>query len=554
MRIISALAALVLTACAAEAPDDAIVPVTGGGKSDAIDQVSDLGALELDVAREGVFAEDLEFHGYRIAVRDGARVRIEITQKGTSRKLDTTLFLYGPVRDGEFGTEAIAFDDDSGWGKQSRMTNLELEGGEYLVVVGTHDARGRGSYRLLASCEEGECAPQPEPACDELVANNILQCVAFQVADSGGELTRADALQICSDGEALGPVFDGLCAAPQPPSFCAGGFDAFAQTMGPACAEELAPFAVECVFGDQFRDLQTSADVITGVRRVLTSASPLSDVERQQIVIALQSSGHDDVTTAEAAFARADDNEINQIELWDRTSARPYVAYELGAGDTSIGAYFVLGSTERVAVISDGSLERCSAAAGPQGGACSSDGDCSVGVCMGRSEASDGGRCTVLAGFGEQTTCSPAEPCSIAEGLICAGLTRTDDGLCLPAWMRGNFGETFGDEALAIPDGNDEGLSRTVLVNGLATVDMDVELDLFVEHADASQLEVTLTNPQGTEVVVPMDGSTRFSGALLGFSGDEVVNGAWTLRIVDGVAGEAGVLSHWTLHLGSRFD
>jgi subtilisin-like proprotein convertase family protein len=92
------------------------------------------------------------------------------------------------------------------------------------------------------------------------------------------------------------------------------------------------------------------------------------------------------------------------------------------------------------------------------------------------------------------------------------------------------------------------------MVNGLATVDMDVELDLFAIHPEGGQLQVTLTNPHGTEVVVPMDGSTRFSGTVLGFSGDEAVNGPWTLRIVDGVAGDEGSLLRWTLHLGSRFD
>ncbi len=565
-RSILALAAISLTACAAGDDDDAVVPELGAGKGDAIDHVEDRGALAFGAAATGSFTEDLQFDGYRLAVRDGARVRVEITQLGTAKKLDTTLFVYGPRVGESFGTTALAFDDDSGWGRQSRLTGLELDGGEYLVVVGTHDARGRGAYRLVSTCENGECDPLP-PAdeCNDTVANNILFCMNGQVADSEADpetpdLTHAEALAICTDGEALGPIFDNLCVSPpEPMDFCAAGFEAFATQMGPACAEALAPFAVDCVFGDQFRDLQTSSDVVTGERDVLTGPAGLDDLTRQQVIRAVQSSAADDVTTIEEAFDAADQGEINRIEIWDRTSARPYVAYEFGAGDTSVGAYFAHGTTERVAVISDGEIERCSAAVGPQGGECTSSSECDVGTCIGSSEASNVGRCTVTSGFGEQTDCSPSDPCDIGQGLICAGLTRGDEGQCFPAWMRGNFGEAFAEDVggPAIPDGDAQGVSRTLVVNGLATVDMDVELDMFVLHPDATQLRVTLTNPAGNEVVV-FDGEASEifwrRHPVIGFSGDEMVNGPWTLRVIDDVAGDAGTIDHWTLHLGSRFD
>jgi hypothetical protein len=324
--------------------------------------------------------------------------------------------------------------------------------------------------------------------------------------------------------------------------------------MGPACRNELAPFAVDCVFGDEFRDLETSSDVVATPRRVLTSDSTLTAIEAQQVIRAVQSSAHTDVTTLAEAFERPDGGEINQIHLWDRTSARPYVVYEFGAGDTSVGAYFVHGTDERVAVIGDGSLERCSAARGPQGGGCSSDADCSVGTCIGTSDASGIGRCTVTSGFGEPSECSAPGECDIAEGLVCAGLTRGDDGLCLPAWMRGSFGEP--DLFVDIPDGNAEGLVRTVDAHGLATVDMDVELDLFIGHAAPDELRVSLTNPAGAEVLLTSSEQGAFivDGPVLGFSGDESVNGTWTLRVVDPVAGSTGTLDRWSLRLGSRFD
>ncbi|MBK8235361.1 MAG: proprotein convertase P-domain-containing protein [Deltaproteobacteria bacterium] len=562
---ITALAAVSLFACSADDRSDAVIPELGDGKGDAIDHVEDLGTLELEAARTGRFTEDLEFHGYHLSVREGARVRIEITRQGTAKALDTTLFVFGPRQGEAFGDTAIAFDDDAGWGRQSRITGLTLAAGEYLVVVGTHDARGRGAYRLSSTCENGDCAPlPPAPAgCDETVANNILACMNAQVADSAADpesqdLTPAEALAICTDGEALGPVFDRLCEAPMPAAFCAAGFEAFAQEMGPACFDELSPFAVQCVFGDQYHDLRSSHDVVSGPRVRLQSPAGLSELQRAQVVEAVRSSAHTDVTDVDDAFSRADEGEINRTELWDRTSARAYVVYEFGAGDTSVGAYFPLDAAERVAVISDGEIERCSAGVGSQGQDCSSNADCAEGTCVGSSEASNVGRCTVLSGFGEQTECSASAPCDLGQGLMCAGLTRGDEGLCLPAWMVGNFADGSFETSLdlAIPDGDAQGLSRSLLVYGLATVDMDVEIDLQIDHANPQDLRVTLTNPAGNEVLVAQDQADlfRFHAAPVGFSGDESVNGEWTLRVVDAVAGNTGVLGSWTLRIGSRFD
>jgi subtilisin-like proprotein convertase family protein len=162
----------------------------------------------------------------------------------------------------------------------------------------------------------------------------------------------------------------------------------------------------------------------------------------------------------------------------------------------------------------------------------------------------------VLSGFGEQSSCHTDEPCDISQGLVCAGLSFGDEGICFPAWMRGNFAEA--DLELDVPDGDDEGITRTVMVYGLASVDMDVQLDLAVSHPDQSELRVTLTNPAGTEVTV-FDGETGpgslvFDGPVFGFSGDEGINGPWTLRVVDTTPGGSGTLHHWTLRLGSRFD
>ncbi|HET6584168.1 MAG TPA: proprotein convertase P-domain-containing protein, partial [Nannocystaceae bacterium] len=125
--------------------------------------------------------------------------------------------------------------------------------------------------------------------------------------------------------------------------------------------------------------------------------------------------------------------------------------------------------------------------------------------------------------------------------------------LCVPAWMRGTFVSSAVPD-VTIPDGSSVVLELPVY--GLATVDTDVEIDLWIEHSDPSQLRVTLTNPAGTEVELHTNEPDAFivDGPVLGFSGDESVDGDWTLRIVDDTAGTSGVLDRWSLRLGSRFD
>ncbi|HWB76057.1 MAG TPA: proprotein convertase P-domain-containing protein [Nannocystaceae bacterium] len=476
---IALLASTALFACVTDDADDAVTPDLGGGKADATDHVTERGALSFAAPSTGAFGEDLQFDGYRLAVRDGAEVRLEVTHAGTASKLDTTMFVYGPCDGDRCGTEAIAFDDDSGWSKHSRLRGLELAGGEYLVVIGTHDARGRGNYRLVTTCENDACEPlPPEPAA--------------------------------------------------------------------------------CVFGDTYRDHFHSPALATTRRRVIDSSTTLTAIEQQQIIGAAQASAAgDSVQTIADAFDAADEGEFNQVELWDRTSNRAYVIYEFGAGDTSVGAYFVYGTTQRVAVIGDGDLEECSAAAGVAGDDCTQDTECEVGSCVGRSDASGIGRCTDLTGFGESTPCSASAPCDLAQGMACAGLTRGDEGLCQPAWMFGNYGEL--ESGVAVPDGAVAGATRTVDVHGLGTVDTDVSLRLWVSHDAPSQLTATLVNPAGTEVVV-FDGATAnanelsIDGPVLGFSGDESVNGTWTLRVVDDVAGSTGTIERWTLSIASRLD
>lgn len=148
MRSLLVASLLVSVGCAGEDPG-VVRPSFGEGAADGIDLVRFHGALTLGTPVNSAFTTNDQFDGYMLDVRAGAKVKLEITHGGSSMKLDTTLFVYGPADlGGNFTGDEIAFDNDAGYGKLSRLTHTFDVAGRYAVVIGTKDAKGRGKYRL----------------------------------------------------------------------------------------------------------------------------------------------------------------------------------------------------------------------------------------------------------------------------------------------------------------------------------------------------------------------------------------------------------------------
>ena len=108
-----------------------------------------------------------------------------------------------------------------------------------------------------------------------------------------------------------------------------------------------------------------------------------------------------------------------------------------------------------------------------------------------------------------------------------------------------------------IPDGGT--LTDNMMVHCLATVAVDVTLDLEIRHPRMSDLTITFYDvSKSISTVIPTQGVTSDTLKLVGLevnhSGDEYVNGDWPLVIQDAVPGEQGTLVGWTLHVTSRWD
>ncbi len=311
-----------------------------------------------------------------------------------------------------------------------------------------------------------------------------------------------------------------------------------------------------CVFGDRFLNVRRGLTVKVDEERMINHETQLSEVEQAQLVDAMHESTHTDVSTAADALALVDGNEVNVLHLWDATNARAYVAFEYGVGDSSYGRIYEPGSTTAVTGIHDGEVVRCTLPKGPLGRDCRTDATCGANAqCTGM--AGGVGKCVSNAlpdGVGASCTSEWSGQCAPG-GLTCTGLTRGAIGLCQPSWMTRRFSDWRGS---SIPDNAPKGAKRTLVAYGLATVDMDVHLGAIIRHAAVEQLRVTLENPAGTQVVV-YDGTANGKDLVLnldvrGFSGDEQVNGTWTLKVVDTKKGTSGSIERWALTIGSRFD
>ncbi|HMV67412.1 MAG TPA: proprotein convertase P-domain-containing protein, partial [Myxococcota bacterium] len=147
--------------------------------------------------------------------------------------------------------------------------------------------------------------------------------------------------------------------------------------------------------------------------------------------------------------------------------------------------------------------------------------------------------------------CRLDAPCQ--PGAVCGGASR-GDGVCVDASLTGSFAVAAG----TIPDGDPDGLVIEIPVSGLGTVAEDVLLALDLHHPEPSQLEITLTMPDGDSAVVhdhaALDGGTWSLRRPAALPADTSIHGTWTLRVVDATPGDAGTVDGGALELVSRWD
>jgi hypothetical protein len=132
-------------------------------------------------------------------------------------------------------------------------------------------------------------------------------------------------------------------------------------TLTTACAGTGCPaLPTPCPFGEQFSDLREHPTLAIVSEVWIRHEDELpDDVERAQLVLAVQQSSHSDVRTPSEALARVDQQEVRRLELRERTGAGAFTVFEYGVGDNSYGAVFARGALPVLASIHDGDLLDC---------------------------------------------------------------------------------------------------------------------------------------------------------------------------------------------------
>ena len=119
---------------------------------------------------------------------------------------------------------------------------------------------------------------------------------------------------------------------------------------------------------------------------------------------------------------------------------------------------------------------------------------------------------------------------------------------------------------IVIPDANLVGI--TGLINSNIQLQDGIKrltVQLRIDHPDTSQLSVTLTSPEGTEVVLHEGGAgqninTRYGRTTLPANSSlermvgEDAAGVWRLVVIDADAGSEGTLHSWSLHFDETFE
>lgn len=429
---------------------------------------------------------------------------------------------------------------------------------------GADGAVGTADDRLFASIDELDMVPYVGPAAlDDLAAYalsngyggappvaEVPSCALIsEVVEGSGNYNKAAEITNCGDAPiALEDL--GFCLVRNDDTSCSISTSVGAGTLAPGESWVLCR-NMDSALSDPFPGLVDRCDRAVGLaasfngddRLVLFAdtdrdgelgSDPLLDVFGEMAV------RPSDTLWANAAFRRCD--------------PAPHLA---GAFDVSTGWTTVeLGAGSIFDHLGVAPTYDCAAPTpAAEGEDCTREVGCEAGLrCQGIPRDGSGmhGRCidtTNVPGAGQG--CDRYAPCP--DDLICAGWTLWGSGGCEPAYNAGRFESAA---PTAIPDGGS--VEPGIVVYGLASVPVDIEVVVQLDHPRPTDLRLTLVDPNGSEAPLwdreALDGYNRSFATEGAISRDDEVNGEWNLRVEDLVTGETGTITAWSLFIVSRYD
>ena len=116
------------------------------------------------------------------------------------------------------------------------------------------------------------------------------------------------------------------------------------------------------MFGQEtFSLLEPEVDAIAfGEIVTLSATSPLTSLQKKQIVKGVRLNGVFEGDSPAAVFDYVDSGEVDVRSMVHKATGAKYTGYEYSAGDTPVAFVFRKGTTDVVMLAGDGDIERCS--------------------------------------------------------------------------------------------------------------------------------------------------------------------------------------------------
>lgn len=365
-------------------------------KADSHRKPTDHGALVFEMPVTSELTEAERYHAWTFELHDDARVEMTTSYAVRGqRRTDTVLYLYRETASG-WGAY-VARNDDYASTTYSQLVR-DLGAGRYRVLVKGYDAATRGKFKVTVDCEGAGCAV-PSGVClfgstyNDIATNAALETVnttlitqatlATLSAEDQQKLVLAvrqsSHTDVTTATEALARVDQqemNVIWLVEPAArrgfiafeYGAGdnSYGAIFERLGGAMVTsihdgDLYDCTVEhetCLLPEDWAALRMDPAFTRTSARVVTAANQLAGMEAAQALATFKRVYPDVVNLAEG-LAHADDHQLN-VQSFRHTTGKQVTVFELGAGDTSVGAIFHAGTLDLAGVISDLFIDGCS--------------------------------------------------------------------------------------------------------------------------------------------------------------------------------------------------
>lgn len=379
-------------------PEEELAGLDDSSKADTQRQPTEHGALVWGAKSDAVLTADARFHAWTFALSGDASVDLKTTYTvAGQRRTDTVLYLYKQQASGAWGSY-LARNDDYGSTTYSQLKRT-LGAGTYRIIVKGHDATTVGKFSVVPACSGAGCTVIDPNAClfgdtyGDLLANPALAqismtkytpanfdqlsdylkglfVVAVHQSSHTDVVTPAEALAAVDQSEVNVSFYNDAAGRREYVAFEYGAGDnsyggVFDFTSGvlasPIHDGDLYPCTARhetCLLDEDWLALRNDTAYETASTRVVTAAGDLSGVQATQALSALHQS-YPDAATLAAALANADGGQLNVVTIVHKATGTRLEVFEYGAGDTSVGAIFFAGTTNRAGTIEDLFISGC---------------------------------------------------------------------------------------------------------------------------------------------------------------------------------------------------